>query len=102
MRVNGFRFRAGSGCNANFIFGATLGLALLATSLPANAQELLGYWKLEETSFDADVIDSSGNMLNGFFEGFEIDPNVDGAPGFGSGVFLNGVDDQILIDDFEN
>ena len=82
-------------------FAVTLGVATLAASA-ANGQELLGYWRLEETNFDADVIDSSGNLLNGLFDGFEIDPDVAGAPGFGSGVLLDGETDRIIIEDFEN
>ena len=60
---------------------------------PAMAAELMGYWKLDETSIDDDVIDSSGNGLTGTFEG-DVEPNVEGAPGFGSAVQFDGVTGQ--------
>lgn len=75
-------------------FAACLVMPWLVTSVPA--QELLGYWQFEETSVDDDALDSSGNGNHGIYEG-EIDPDVDGAPGFGSGVYLDGFDAQILI-----
>ena len=45
------------------------------TTSPTFGAELLGYWALEETNVDDDVIDSSGNGRNGEFEG-EVDPTV--------------------------
>ena len=69
-------------------------LAILASV--GNAQELIGYWQLEETSVDEPAVDSSGNGFDGVYEG-EVDPSVDGAPGFGSGAYFDGVDGQILI-----
>ncbi len=62
----------------------------------ATAQELLGYWQLEETDFGMEAADSSGNGLVGVFEG-EVDPNVGGAPGFGSGAAFDGSSGQVLI-----
>ncbi len=73
---------------------ATWQIAALTT--PSRAAELLGYWALEETDVGEDAVDSSGNGWNGIYEG-EADPNVEGAPGFGSGVMLDGFDGRILI-----
>jgi hypothetical protein len=62
----------------------------------ATAQELLGYWKLEETDVNQEAVDSSGKGLNGIYEG-DVEPNVEGAPGFGMGARFDGITSQILI-----
>ncbi len=62
----------------------------------ASAAELLGYWPLEETDIGEDAVDASGNGWNGLYEG-DVDPNVDGAPGFGSGAYFDGVTSQIYV-----
>ncbi|MCA9214561.1 MAG: LamG domain-containing protein [Planctomycetales bacterium] len=72
------------------------GLVFATTPTLLNAQELLGYWPLEETDEGADVLDLSGNGFHGSFEG-DVDPNVEGAPGFGSGAFFDGVTGQVYI-----
>jgi hypothetical protein len=68
----------------------------VGSSSSARAAELLGYWQFEETDVDAEAVDSSGNGLNGTYEG-DIDPNVDGAPGFGSGAYFDGFTSQVYI-----
>jgi len=70
---------------------------LLCSLHSVNGQDLLGYWKLDETDFDSLAIDSSGNDLNGIFEG-DVDPDIEGAPGFGSGALFDGTTSQILVD----
>jgi hypothetical protein len=78
------------------IFSIAACLAATGWSSSATAQEPLGYWALEETDIDAEVSDSSGNGNNGTFEG-GVDPDVEGAPEFGSGAFFDGIDGEILI-----
>ena len=85
-----------------FQLNSTAHLIALATCLAiaiapnsANAQELLGYWQLEETDVEVEAADSSGNDLLGIFEG-GVDPNVEGAPGFGSGASFDGSSGQVL------
>ncbi|MFC1758001.1 LamG-like jellyroll fold domain-containing protein, partial [Planctomycetota bacterium] len=83
--------------NRNFCIVAMAAcVALACTTSTVTAQELLGYWQFEETSVDDAAVDSSGNGHDGEFEG-EVDPNVDGAPGFGSGLFLDGIDGQVFL-----
>jgi hypothetical protein len=76
------------------IFAVTL--VTIGSTAPATAQELLGYWMLEETDVDTDAVDSSGNGLNGIYDG-GVDPDVEGAPGFGSGAYFDGIDGQIML-----
>ncbi len=71
-------------------------LTVAGLSSSATAAELLGYWQLEETDVNEAAIDSSGNGLDGTYEG-AVDPNVPGAPGFGSGADFDGATGQILI-----
>ena len=71
-------------------------LTLLVGSA-AHGQELLGYWNLDETDYDSPAADSSGNGLTGFFEG-DVDPDVGGAPGFGSGAYFEGTTSQVFIE----
>jgi hypothetical protein len=70
---------------------------MMGPSSSATAQELLGYWQLEETDINMPAVDSSGNGLTGTYEG-DVDPNVEGAPGFGSGAFFDGSTAQVLIE----
>jgi hypothetical protein len=62
----------------------------------ASDAELLGYWPLEETDVDQEAVDASGHGWNGTYED-DVDPNVDGAPGFGSGAHFDGVTGKIRI-----
>ena len=69
---------------------------LSMTVSPVNGAELLGYWAFEETDFGADAVDSSGNDINGTYEG-EANPDAEGAPGFGSGLELDGFDSSVWL-----
>lgn len=81
----------------NFPLVAIMATVLLSMNVgTVNGVELLGYWALEETSADDEVADSSGNGINGEFEG-EANPDVEGAPGFGSGLELDGFDGRVWL-----
>ena len=71
-------------------------VALTCMASHSTAQELLGYWQFEETSADDSAVDSSGNGIDGEYEG-EVELDVDGAPGFGSGLYLDGFDGQVFL-----
>ena len=58
--------------------------AMLVVAAPAQAA-IIGQWQLEETSIAQPVVDTSGNVAAGTY-GADADPNVNGAPGFGSGA----------------
>ena len=60
-----------------------------------DAQELIGYWQFEETNFNEPAKDSSGKGNDGELEG-EANPDVPGAPGFGSGLYVDGVDGRVF------
>lgn len=78
------------------VAAALAGAAFLAPQPESSGQELLGYWKFEETDAAQEAMDSSGNGWNGVFEG-DVDPNVEGAPGFGSGAYFDGFTAQVYI-----
>jgi hypothetical protein len=82
-------------CAAAFIV-TTVAWQVVGGWTESTAAELLGYWALEETDVDQDAMDSSGNELHGIYEG-DVDPNVEGAPGFGSGAYFDGLTSQIFI-----
>ena len=63
---------------------------------PVSGQQLLGYWPFDVTSADEPAVDMSGGGNDGVFEG-DADPNVEGAPGFGSGLFLDGIDSRVWL-----
>ncbi len=83
--------------HVNLVIAIAFCVAIICPTSIATAQELLGYWQLEETDFDSPAVDSSGMGLNGIFEG-DVDPNVDGPDGFGSAAFFDGATSQVLID----
>ncbi len=77
---------------------ATLLAISVATPLlgsGAQAAILLGHWKLNETS-SGTAADSSGNGLNGTYLG-GVNPNVAGAPGFGSGADFDGSTGEVAL-----
>ena len=82
--------------NMQLIIATASCVIVLSLSSATPAQELVGYWQLEETDFDAEAVDSSGNGLNGFYDG-EVDPDVEGAPGFGSGAWFDGQSGKVVI-----
>jgi hypothetical protein len=82
--------------SANMIVALAGCLAMMGSLSRATAAELMGYWPLEETDVDQPAADLSGNGLDGVYEG-DVDPNVEGAPGFGSGAYFDGFTGQILI-----
>ena len=81
---------------ANAIVVTAACLAVLWSCSSASAATLLGYWQFEETDVSQPAIDSSGNGLDGTYEN-AVDPNVPGAPGFGSGADFDGTTGQVLI-----
>ena len=83
-------------CGAILFVAIAASLATTSSFSSATAQELLGYWQLEETDVDAEAVDSSGNGLNGEYQD-DVDPNVEGAPGFGSGAYFDGLTGQVYI-----
>ena len=50
--------------SVNLIIAIAACLAITVSTSSATAQELLGFWALEGTDYDADVIDSTGNGLD--------------------------------------
>ena len=71
------------------VVGAGVAFALLVPMARASAAELFAYWALEETDAAAAAADSgpsglAGTLLPG------VNPDVDGAPGFGSGAEFDG------------
>lgn len=86
---------------------AAIVLSWIALSNPAMGQDatLVGWWELSETDDAALVVDSSGNELDGFFDGF-TDPDVEGSPfgqasypnGLGSAAYFDGIDSAIALD----
>ena len=92
-----YRLRGCRRSGANLIMAIAACIAMNGLPSSANAQELLGYWQLEETDTGMEAADASGNDLLGIFQG-GVDPNVEGAPGFGSGASFDGSSGQVLID----
>ena len=82
--------------NALLIVAAAVGLAVVGWCSSTSAVELLGYWKFEETSVDAEAVDSSGNGLNGIYNE-DVELGVEGAPGFGLGAYFNGMSSEVFL-----
>lgn len=97
MTIQIHRLRGCRRGGADLIMAIAACIAMSGLSSSATAQELLGYWQLEETDFEMEAADSSGNGLIGIYEG-EIDPDVEGAPGFGSGALFDGSTGHVLIE----
>ena len=76
-----------------------MGMATIGPYRTADAQELRGYWQLNEPHLRRPARDSSGN---GFFARFngEVEPGVPGAPGFGSGMRFDGETAHLQVGQF--
>ena len=94
-RVNEMKHLAAGQSILHYISITTIVLLSMTVS-PVKGVELLGYWAFEETDFGADAVDSSGNDINGTYEG-EANPDAEGAPGFGSGLELDGFDSSVWL-----
>ena len=57
--------------------------------------ELFGYWRFEETDAGDFARDESDNEMDGTY-GIGIEPDVEGAPGFGSGASFDGTIDGVV------
>lgn len=75
------------------------GIACIGPHRTATAQELRGYWQLDEPHSRRPARDSSGNGYFARFNG-EVVPNVEGAPGFGSGMRFDGETAHLQVGQF--
>ena len=74
------------------VFGVGVAFALLVLTPRTPAADLFAYWALEETDPGDEAEDSGPNGLDGFLLP-EVNPDVDGAPGFGAGAEFDGTID---------
>ena len=87
MKFLTIRTRSCKSFRVNLIVAVAACLVMTASANSATAQELLAYWALEQTDYDADFFDESGNPDNGpdglfsFFDG-DVEPGVEGGTGF--------------------